>query len=44
MEKKKKFDALCMESSRVKQIEDKIHYYVSQLECRVNSNTDTNNQ
>lgn len=30
-----KFDALCMESSRVKQIKDKIHYYVSQLNITV---------
>lgn len=29
--KKLKFDALCMESSRVKQIKDEIHYYVPQL-------------
>lgn len=28
---KMKFYALCMESSRVKQIKGKIHYYVSQL-------------
>lgn len=29
--KKLNFDALCMESSRVKQIKDEIHYYVPQL-------------
>lgn len=29
--KKMKFNALCMERSRVKQIDDKIHYCASQL-------------
>lgn len=29
--KKMKFNALCTESSRVKQIEDNTHYYASQL-------------
>lgn len=29
--KKMKFNALCIENSRVKQVKDEIHYYLSQL-------------